>query len=303
MKEFSHLHSHTHYSVLDCTIRPKSLMEKLKADGQKAVAITDHGNMHGVIDFYKTAKEYDIKPIIGCEVYFAEHSRKDRDKNHKIFHLILLAMNNQGYKNLLKMVSLAYEEGFYRYARVDKELLSIYGDGIIAMSACINGAVPWYLLNNKEKEAYEIAEFLKFNFDKRFFLEIQQNGLDMQNEVNPKLIKIARELNIPIVGTCDCHYLNKEDSEIHDLLKLIQTKSTTDNRKMEPLASQFYVKTRDEIMKDFVDYPEAIKSTQQIVDMCDIEIELGEFHFPVYDIKRDPDYKNFLEWRKKNGII
>ena len=276
-------------------------MKKLKADGQKAVAITDHGNMHGVVDFYKTAKKYDIKPILGCEAYYVNGHRTDpafRNKNTKIHHLILLAMNNEGYKNLLKIVSLAYEEGFYRYARVDKELLEMYGDGIIAMSACISGAVPWMLLNNKEKEAYEAAEFFKFNFDKRFFLEIQNNGIDLQDEVNPKLIKMAKELNIPIIGTCDCHYLNKEDSEIHDLIKLIQTKSTINNRKMSPLNPEFYVKTRQEIEVAFKDHPEAIKSTQIITDMCNVELELGEFHFPVYDIKRDPDYKEFLKCQK-----
>ena len=301
MKDYTHLHLHTHYSTLDCTIRPEPLMKKLKADGQKSVAITDHGNMHGVVDFYKAAKAHDIKPILGVEAYFtAGHRAEDayRNKDTKIHHLVLLAMNNEGYKNLLKIVSLAYEEGFYRYARVDRELLEMYGDGIIAMSACISGAVPWMLLNGKEKEAYEMAEFFKFNFDKRFFLEIQTNGLDLQNEVNPKLIKMATELNIPIVGTCDCHYLDKEDSEIHDLIKLIQTKSTINNRKMSPLDPEFYVKTRREIEVAFKDYPEAIRSTQVIADMCDVELELGEFHFPVYDITRDPDYKEFQKCQK-----
>lgn len=299
MKEFTHLHLHTHYSTLDCTIRPEPLMQKLKADGQKAVAITDHGNMHGVVDFYKTAKKYDIKPILGCEIYFTDkHRVHDRNMKDKIFHVVLLAMNNSGYKNLLKLVSLAYEEGFYRYPRADRELLEMYGDGIIAMSACVSGAVPWMLLNGKEKEAYEMAEFFKFNFDKRFFLEIQENGLDIQNEVNPKLIKMSKEMNIPLVGTCDCHYLNKEDSQIHDLIKLIQTKSTINNRKMEPLDPEFYVKTQKEATEAFKNNPEAIKSTQTIADMCNVEIELGEFHFPVYDIKRDPDYKEFIACQK-----
>ena len=276
-------------------------MQKLKADGQTAVAITDHGNMHGVVDFYKTAKKHGIKPILGCEVYFTAGHRVDdayRNKETKIHHLVLLAMNNQGYKNLLKIVSLAYEEGFYRYARVDKELLEMYGDGIIAMSACISGAVPWMLLNGQERQAYEMAEFFKFNFDKRFFLEIQNNGIDLQNEVNPKLIKMAREMNIPLVGTCDCHYLDKEDAQIQDLLKLIQTKSTVTNRKMEPLPKSFFVKTREEAEQAFRDTPEAIRSTQTIADMCDVELELGEFHFPIYDIKRDPDYKEFLACQK-----
>lgn len=297
LKEFSHLHLHTHYSVLDSTIRPKQLMEKLKKDGQKSVAITDHGNMHGVIDFYKTAREHDIKPIIGVESYFTDkHRIHDRNKDDKIFHLVLLAMNDTGYKNLLKLVSLAYEEGFYRKARVDRELLSQYNEGIIALSACISGAVPWMLLNGREREAYEMAEFFKFNFDKRFYLEIQNNKLQPQDEVNPMLIKMAREMNIPLVGTCDSHYLNKEDSSIHDTLKLIERKGTISNRgNTEELVSEFYVKTREEIASAFSDNPEAIKSTQEISDMCNVEIELGEFHFPVYDIKRDPDYKEFKE--------
>lgn len=276
-------------------------MKKLKADGQKAVAITDHGNMHGVVDFYKAARAHDIKPILGVEAYFTAGHRIDaafRNKESKIYHLVLLAMNNEGYQNLLKIVSLAYEEGFYRYARVDRELLEMYGDGIIAMSACIKGAVPNLLLEGKDKEAYEMAEFFKFNFDKRFFLEIQANGLDLQEEVNPKLIKMAKEMNIPLVGTCDCHYLDKQDSEIHDLIKLIQTKSTINNRKMSPLDPEFFVKTRSEAEIAFKDHPEAIKSTQIITEMCNVELELGEFHFPVYDITRDPDYKEFQKWQK-----
>lgn len=301
MKEFSHLHLHTHYSTLDCTIRPEQLMQKLKADGQTAVAITDHGNMHGVIDFYKTAKAHDIKPIPGCEIYFTAGSRHDRKKEDKIFHLILLAMNNEGYKNLLKIVSIAYEEGFYYNARADMDLLSEYNEGIIAMTACISGVVPWYFLNDREEEAYKMADFFKCTFDKRFYLEVQKNSIPAQATVNEKLIKMSREMNVPLVGTCDCHYLNKEDSKIHDVLKLIQTKSTLTNRKMNELDSDFYVRTREEIEKDFKDIPEAIKSTQTIADSCNVEIELGEFHFPIYNTKRDPDYQEFLKWRERNG--
>ena len=298
MSRFTHLHLHTHYSTLDGAIKPKRLMEKLKEDGQKAVAITDHGNMHGVIDFYKEARANDIKPIIGCEVYVAEHSRFDRDKDHKIFHLVLLAINKEGYQNLLKLVSLGYEEGFYYKPRVDKELLELYGDGLVASSACISGVVPKYLLTGNEKKAYEAAEFFKFNFDKRFFLEIQRNELSDQEKVNKMLIKLSRDMNIPLVATCDSHYLNKEDAKIQDMLILIQTKKTELTRTMEKLPEHFYVKTQEEMIELFSDIPEAIKSTRTIADMCDVEIELGKFHFPVYDIKRNDDYKEFLKWKE-----
>ena len=298
MKDFTHLHLHTHYSTLDCTIRPKQLMEKLVANGQKSVAITDHGNMHGVIEFYKAAKEKGIKPIIGCEVYVAQESRFDRNKDHQIFHLILLAMNDTGYKNLLKLVSLGYEEGFYRKPRVDRELLETYEEGVIALSACLKGTVTWNLMKGNDQEAYEMAEFLKFNFDKRFYLELQRNGIPEQTDVNEKLIKMSQELNLPLVATCDSHYLNREDAKIHELLLMVQTKSTIHDKKMQFYGEEFYVKSKEEMIELFKDIPETIKSTQDISDMCNLEIELGNWHFPIYDIKRNDDYKDFLKWKE-----
>ena len=225
MEDFVHLHIHSEFSLLDGANRIKDLPVRAKELGMKAIAITDHGVMYGVIDFYKACKKEGIKPIIGCEVYVAPRSRFDKEPNidNKYFHLILLAKNNQGYKNLSKLVSLGFVDGYYYKPRIDLEILEKYKEGLIVLSGCLAGAVNQALLNGQEDKAEEIANWHKRVFGKDYYIELQNNGLKEQVLANQKLVKLARKLDIPIVATNDAHYLKKEDAYNHEVLLCIQT--------------------------------------------------------------------------------
>ena len=262
---FVHLHVHTEYSLLDGAIRIKDLVKKAKEDGMKAVAITDHGNMFGAINMYKECLKEGIKPIIGCEVYVAPRSRLD--KQGKIDtepnHLVLLAMNNEGYKNLIKIVSEGYISGFYYKPRVDKELLKKYNSGIIALSACIAGEISKKIINHNVEGAKEaVKEYLDIFGKDRFFLEIQDNKLREQVLVNSKLIELSREFGVGLVATNDCHYLDKEDYDFHEVLLCIQTRTTmSDENRMSFKVNEFYFKTQEEMKEAFKNIPEAIENT------------------------------------------
>ncbi len=284
--DFVHLHCHTEYSLLDGAIKIPKLCEKALEYNMKYVSITDHGNMFGCLEFYLTAKKYGLIPIIGCEVYVApEHRTKKeaRSLSEVGYHLVLLAMNNEGYKNLIKLVSLGYLEGFYYKPRVDIELLKKYNSGLIALSACLKGEIPYALMNQGMDSAIAVAEKYKSIFQDRFYLELMANGIKEQEEVNEKLIELSKATNLPLVATNDCHYLNKDDALAHDILLCIQTNScVNDAKRMRFNTDQLYFKSPDEMYKQFSSCPEAIENSVNIAKKCNVEIEVGKHHFPLY---------------------
>lgn len=286
---FTHLHLHTGYSLLDGSSKIPELVRRVKELGMDACAITDHGVMYGVIEFYKACKAEGIKPIIGCEVYVAPGSRFEKGKEksaERYNHLILLAENDTGHKNLMKLVSRGFTEGFYYKPRVDYELLSEYHEGIIASSACLAGIVPTKLRNGDYEGAKEEAMRLKDIFgENNFFLELQDHGLSEQKFVNQGLMRISSETGIPLVATNDCHYLYKEDAEAHDVLICIQTqKNVYDEDRMKYEGGQFYVKSPEEMEEVFHYIPEAIHNTEEIARRCNVEIEFGKYHLPQYPV-------------------
>ena len=285
MGNFVHLHMHTEYSLLDGANRIKDLVKKIKELGMTSVAITDHGNMFGVVEFYKECIASDIKPIIGCEVYVAPRSRLEREGriDAEPNHLILLAMNNVGYKNLVKLCSLAYTEGFYYKPRVDIEILAEYSEGLIALSGCMAGVVASLILDGNMEGAKNTAIKYSQIFKDRFYLEIQDNKYPEQLKVNQHLITISRELNIPLVATNDCHYLTKEDYLAHEVLMCIQTKKKLqDSDRMTFKTNEFYVKSEEEMRSAFKNFQEAIDNTGKIADMCNVTLEFGHYILPEY---------------------
>ncbi|MCK5812505.1 MAG: DNA polymerase III subunit alpha [Clostridiales bacterium] len=298
MSNFVHLHLHTEFSLLDGAIRIEKLMEKVKNAGMKAVAITDHGVMYGVIDFYNEAIKNNIKPIIGCEVYTAKRTRFDKETrlDADSGHLVLLAKNNIGYHNLVKVVSYAFTEGFYYKPRVDYDLLEKYSEGIICLSACLSGDIPTHLMNNDYEGAKKIAIKLNNIYGKdHFYLEMQNNGVKEQNLINQQLIKLSKETNIPLVITNDAHYLDKKDATVHDVLLCIQTgKKVNDEDRMSFPSSEFYVKTEEEMSKAFPNAKEAMENTGKISDMCNVTFEFDQLQLPEFIIKGVNDHKAYL---------
>lgn len=285
---FVHLHTHTAYSLLDGEGTIPKLIERAKELGQTAMAITDHGNMYGVIDFYECAKQNGIKPIIGCEVYVAARSRFDKvhDLDSQSCHLILLAENDVGYHNLMKLVSAGFIEGFYYRPRIDMDILREHNEGIIALSACMSGVLSRQLLSGNYDEAKRRAqEFLDIFGRDRYFIEVQDHGIFEQKKLNRDLISIARELNIDIVATNDIHYTLKRDAEYQDVLMCIQMGKTVDDEdRMKMDCDQLYLKSEEEMTELFSYIPEALENTQKIADRCNVEIEFGKFHLPKFEI-------------------
>ena len=286
---FTHLHLHTGFSLLDGSSKISELVKRVKELGMDACAITDHGVMYGVIEFYKACKAEGIKPIIGCEVYVAPNSRfeKGTEKSAKRYnHLILLAENDTGHKNLMKIVSRGFTEGFYYKPRVDYELLKEYHEGIIASSACLAGIVPTKLREGDYEGAKAEALRLRDIFgENNFFLELQDHGIPEQKFANQGLMRISAETGIPLIATNDCHYLYKEDAEAHDVLICIQTqKIVTDDDRMKYEGGQFYVKSPEEMKEIFHYIPEAIENTEKIAERCNVEIEFGKYHLPEYPV-------------------
>ncbi len=283
---FTHLHVHTEYSLLDGASRIPKVVARAKELGMDSLAITDHGVMFGVIDFYKECKKQGIRPVIGCEVYTAARTRfdKDSDKDKYHGHLILLAENNDGYRNLIKIVSRGFTEGYYYKPRVDKDLLRAYSDGIIALSGCLAGKVQNFLLNRDyegaKREAMELDDIFGHG---NFFLEIQDQGLDEEAFINPQLLKLSEELDIPLAATNDVHYVNRSDAEAHDVLLAIQTATTVDDEnRMRFPNDQFYLKSEDEMRRIFSFCPEAVDNTQKIAERCNVEFTFGEYHLPEF---------------------
>ena len=282
MSDFVHLHIHSEFSLLDGANRIKDLPVRAKELGMKAMAITDHGVMYGVIDFYKACKKEGIKPIIGCEVYVASRTRFDKEPQDKrYYHLILLAKNNKGYQNLSKLVSLGFTEGYYYKPRIDLEILEKYHEGIICLSGCLAGSVSQAILNGNIEEAENVAKWHKNVFGEDYYLEIQNNGVKEQVMVNQKLIQIARRLDIPIVATNDAHYLKKEDAYNHEVLLCIQTgKRITDEDRMRFETDELYVKSPEEMSEYFKNFPDAIENTVKIAEKCNVEFEFGHTDVP-----------------------
>jgi DNA polymerase-3 subunit alpha len=287
-KDFVHLHVHTEYSLLDGSAKIKELVHRAKELGMSSVAITDHGAMYGTIDFYKAAKEEGIKPIIGCEVYVAPESRfkKETVKGVNYYHLVLLAENNEGYQNLIKLVSYGFIEGYYYKPRIDTELLRKYSKGIIAGSACLAGPVSRAILAEGYEAAKKTAiEYNEIFGDGNFYLELQNHGMPEQKIVNEQLIKISRETGIPLIATNDSHYIYKEDAVPHDILLCIQTgKTVEDEDRMRYEGGQFYFKSGEEMRELFGYVPQALENTAKIAERCNVDFKFHELKLPKYDV-------------------
>ncbi len=288
MSDFTHLHVHTEYSLLDGLSKIKKLTALIKEQGSNACAITDHGNMYGAIEFYKTCHKNEIKPIIGCELYTTLGSRLEKTSlNRKAHHLILLAKDHDGYKNLMKMVSIGHMEGFYYKPRIDWEVLEKYHQGLICLSACLQGEVASQIVGDNYKGAYESAKKYQQLFGEDYYLELQRHpGIKDQDLANEGLIKISRELGIPLVATNDAHYLKKEDAFGQDVLVMINTQTTinTPNRLSMAETPDFYLKSPEEMAAQFADLPEAIENTIKITEKCNLEIEIGKWYFPKFNL-------------------
>ena len=299
---FVHLHVHTAYSLLDGAIRLPDLVARVQELEMPAVAVTDHGALFGVLDFYEKMKAAGIKPLLGCELYVAPGSRHDRKGKGDHHHLVVLAMDNEGYHNLLRLVTLAHLEGFYYKPRVDKELLQELNGGLIALSSCLHGEVAAQLLAEDPKGAEAAARHYAEIFQDRFYLEIQANNLPEQKKVNAALLELAPRWGLPLVATNDCHYLRPEDARAHDVLLCIQTGKTvnTDGR-MQFKTDQLYFKTPEEMARE-LPYPEVLARTLEIADRCDVTLDLGHYHFPGFPEAGDEPLDELLRRRAREGL-
>ena len=296
---FVHLHTHTEYSLLDGSNKIKSYVKKCVDMGMTAAAITDHGVMYGVIDFYKECKAAGINPVLGCEVYVAPGSRFDRERvqgEDRYYHLILLAENNDGYQNLIKIVSAGFVDGYYYKPRVDFEILQKYHEGIICLSACLAGEVARLLARGLYDDAKKVAIKYRDTFGTdNYFLEMQDHGIDEQKTVNQGLLRLSKETGIPLVATNDCHYTNKEDAASHDVLLCIQTgKKLQDVDRMRFETDEFYVKSEEEMLEIFPYAKEAVYRTQEIADRCHVEIVFGETKLPHFEVPEGYDSWTYL---------
>ena len=304
---FTHLHVHTEYSLLDGSCKIKELAARAKELGMDSMAVTDHGVMYGVIDFYRAAKEVGIKPIIGCEVYVAPGSRFDRETSNgedRYYHLVLLAENDTGYHNLMKIVSRGFVDGFYYKPRVDYEVLETYHEGVIALSACLAGEVQRYLARGMYEEACRSARHYEDIFGKgNFFLELQDHGIPTQKTVNQGLMRMSRELSMDLVATNDIHYILAEDAAAHDILLCIQTgKKVSDENRMRYEGGQYYVKSEEEMRALFPYAQEAIDNTHKIAERCNVEIEFGVTKLPKYEVPEGYDSWSYLNKLCQDGM-
>ncbi|HWP57260.1 MAG TPA: DNA polymerase III subunit alpha [Candidatus Acidoferrales bacterium] len=305
---FVHLHCHTEYSLLDGANRIEPLIQRIKQLKQPAVAMTDHGNMFGAIEFYREAMSAGIKPIIGCEIYVAPTSRFERrgiDRGNKEYnhHLILLAMNREGYRNLCRLVTAGFMEGFYYKPRVDKELLREFNRGLIALSACLQGEVSSALSAGQFDKAKAAAETYASIFDGRYYLEIQDNRLPEQQRINPMLIELGRQLSLPVVATNDCHYGARDDSAAHDVLLCIQTgKTVAEENRLRMETDELFIKSAEEMKSGFPDWPEAVERTVEIAERCNLELEFGHYHFPQFEPPSGKSLDDYLDELAHAGL-
>ena len=304
---FAHLHTHTEFSILDGSNKIKDYVRRVKALGMDSAAITDHGVMYGVIDYYKECKANDINPVLGCEVYVSPGSRFDREVSNgddRYYHLILLAENNVGYQNLIKIVSTGFIDGFYYKPRVDTETLEKYHEGIICLSACLAGQLPRAIVRGNYAEAKEIAlQYQNIFGEGNYFLELQDHGIPDQKKVIQGLLQLHQETGIPLVATNDCHYTLPEDAEPHDILLCIQTnKKVSDTDRMRYEGGQFYVKSEEEMRGLFSYIPEAIDNTQKIADRCNVDIEFGNTKLPHFEVPEGYDSWTYLNKLCDDGL-
>jgi DNA polymerase-3 subunit alpha len=299
LTQFTHLHLHTNYSLLDGACRIEDLASQLVKMGMKSVAITDHGVMYGVVEFYKTMRAHNIKPIIGCEVYMAKRGITDMqpkiDDEH--YHLVLLAKNNQGYKNLMKLVSIGFIDGFYYKPRVDMEVLKKYSEGLIALSACIAGKIPDFILKGGYDKAKDLViEFQEIFGNDNFFLELQDHGMPEQKRVNQSLVRLSRETGAPVVATNDVHYILKNHADVHDALLCIQTgKTIQDTERLKFPSNEFYLKSADEMASIFGYIPEALENTGKIAQICNVELDFNTIHLPAFKVPEGFSQDEYLE--------
>ncbi|MBO5359073.1 MAG: DNA polymerase III subunit alpha [Clostridia bacterium] len=295
--DFTHLHVHTEYSLLDGCARIKQLIDRAAEMGQKSIAITDHGVMYGVIDFYKYAIKKGVKPIIGCEVYVSTRSRFDKQKGLDGYtHLVLLCKDNEGYQNLIKLVSAGFTEGFYSKPRVDRELIKKYSKGLVCLSACLAGEIPRALMDGDYEKAKQTALWYKSVFGEDFYLEIQDHGIAEQKLVNPQIIRIANECDIPLVATNDVHYINDTDYKMHKVLVCIQTATKiTDDNILEFKTNEFYLKSYEQMAALFGSTPEALENTNKIAQKCNVTFEFGKIKLPRFDIGDRDHFEYFKE--------
>lgn len=299
---FVHLHLHTSYSLLDGAAKIKRLAERAVKLGMKTLAITDHGNMHGAIDFYKTMKKNGIKPILGVEIYMAGRDMKQRDGSRN-FHLVLLAENKKGYENLCYLVSMANLDGFYRKPRIDRNLLREHSEGLIGLSACLSGEIPVAIADGKMDEARALAkEYSEILGEGNFYLEIQHNGIPRQDKVNEGIIALAKELNLPLVATNDVHYVESGDYDLHDTLLCIGWgKLKQDPNRSRYDTDSLYLKSADEMMESFSEFPEAIENTVKIAERCNVELELGKPKLPMFHVPEGHDQASYFEEVTRKG--
>ena len=303
---FAHLHLHTEYSLLDGACRIRELVAAVRELGQEAVAITDHGVMYGAIDFYKEAKKQGVKPIIGCEVYVAP--RGMNDKTHGIdseySHLVLLCENMTGYRNLIRLVSLSWTEGFYGKPRIDRRVLREHTEGLIALSACLAGDIPRFLQEGDYNSAYKRAlEYREMFGEDNFFLELQNHGIEAQEVVSAGLIRLHNETGIPLVVTNDGHYIRQSDARTHEILLCIQTKSTVDDPdRFRFPTNEFYLKSEREMRALFPEYPEAADNTVKIAERCHVEFEFGHTKLPHFDVPEGISHPDYLRKMCYDGL-
>ncbi|MBN1883152.1 MAG: DNA polymerase III subunit alpha [Deltaproteobacteria bacterium] len=306
--EFVHLHLHTQYSLLDGAIRLSDLFSLVQQQGMHAVAMTDHGNIYGAVDFYQQAKKAGVKPIIGCELYVAagDHREKGGDgitSRDNSNHLLVLVENEEGYKNLNRLLTHAHLDGFYYKPRVDKELLARYNEGLMASSACLKGEVAQKILKGDDAGAKEAVDQYRSIFPGRYYLEMMENGLEDQRLVNRGLVRLAKEMDLPLVATNDCHYLTQNDADAHDVLLCIQTgKTISDPGRMRLSSRHFYVKSAEEMISAFRETPQAIKNTLEIAERCNLEFTFGEFQFPEYEVPGGGDLAEYFVNETRHGF-
>ncbi|HOW96563.1 MAG TPA: DNA polymerase III subunit alpha [Kiritimatiellia bacterium] len=302
---FVHLHFHTSYSLLDGACQPDRVMERAQELGMTAVAITDHGVLYGIVDFYKQARSRGIKPVLGCEVYVASDGRRERNTNAPRHHLVLLAENLQGWHNLVRLVSLAHLEGFYYKPRIDKELLAQHHEGLIGLASCLHGEVAAACAHEDPAAAERAARsYTEILGPGNFFLEIQDHGLPEQKIANRGILEVARRTGLPVVATNDVHYLRPEHAEAHEVLLCLQTQTVmTDPKRMRYASDQFFMKSGEEMQRLFPDHPEVLANTVEIAERCNVELRLErDLHFPRYEIPGGKDEKSYLEQLGREGL-
>ncbi len=308
MREFCHLHVHTEFSLLDGLCKIPALIDRAKELGQPAIAITDHGNMYGAVDFYKYAKKQGVKPIIGCEVYITRGSRFERSKEEKYSHLLLLAKNQQGYQNLMRLCSVGYMEGFYYKPRIDYEVLEQYKEGLICLSACLAGDIPKAILNGQPETARQLALDLRRMFGEDFYLELQDHGTREDKAVLPKLAELAMETGIPVVATNDVHYIEKKDALTQEVLMCVQMQTNMeDEKRMRFDSEELYLKSGSEMESAFSDLPEslreqALRNSLEIASRCEVEFTFGQYHLPKFDLPEGIQAADYLRRLCEKGL-